>query len=129
MASCGQALCYTDNQVEKYIQISSKFIHSNKKNYFIIQADGTSLNLARPVINDKDFVLVRKMNQFENNNIVVAIINGLATIKIFKRNKDGYILLMPKSTDSDHKPIILHSEDDVTICGKVEKVFKLENNN
>jgi len=127
LASCGQALCYPDNIIEEYIQISSKYIKGKYDDYFIIKADGTSMNNANLKINDQDLVLVKKMNNPMENDIVVAVVNGLATIKVFKRNLDKSILLVPRSKDSSHKPILLHPDDDVIICGKVEKVFNLRN--
>jgi len=79
------------------------------------------MNLAG--INDLDMVLVRKIDLPENGDIVVAVINGLATIKVFQRAPNGTVLLVPKSKNKDHQPIILHPDDTVVICGKIDKVF------
>jgi repressor LexA len=57
-------------------------------------------------IYDSDLVLVRQQSSAENGDIVVAIIDEEATIKVFKRNKAA-VVLKPKSTSSDHQPIIL----------------------
>lgn len=120
-ANCGEALSFCEEHIEDYINISEKIIKGNYKDYFFIKAVGDSMDNEK--INDGDLVLIKRMQRTpsEGENIVAAI-NGLATIKKFKK-MDGLFALMPNSSNSKHKPIILHQEDQNYICGKVEQVF------
>lgn len=64
-------------------------------------------------IREGDIVVVRQQFGANNGDIVVAIINGEATVKRFYKEK-GYIRLMPEN--STYEPIITN---DVTLAGKV----------
>lgn len=120
-ANCGEALSFADDTIEDYISISSKHIKNNVKDYFFIKAVGNSMN--RSKINNGDLVLVKKIEgEPQLNNIVVAVINGLGTIKKFQKIGEMPVLL-PNSTNSNYQPIILHPEDQINVCGKVERVF------
>jgi SOS regulatory protein LexA len=120
-ADCGEALSFADDYIEDYINLSSKFIKGDANNYFFIKAVGNSMNKSK--INNGDLVLVKKLQEKPHlNNIVVAVINGLGTIKKFQKIDEAPVLL-PDSTNANHQPIILHPEDQINICGKVERVF------
>ena len=56
-------------------------------------------------IEDGSIVLVRQQESTDNGNIVVALINDEATVKVFER-KNGMVILKPKSSDP-HKSIVL----------------------
>lgn len=129
-ANCGEALSYADDVAEDYIDISNEYIEGNEENYFFLNAVGDSMN--KSGIKDGDLVLVKKIEGNPNENqSVVAVINGLGTIKKF-RHIDSTPVLLPNSTNPEHKPIILHPDDQVSICGKVVRVFNfstMENKN
>jgi len=57
---------------------------------------------------------------------VVAIINGMATIKKYKKLKHGIIGLFPNSTNSIHQPIYLDESDNILIAGIFRKVLPVE---
>ena len=76
----------------------------------------------RAGINDGDLVLVRQQPVAENGDRVVALIDDSATIKILQRFSDK-IVLMPRSTDPSHQPIIL--ERDFHIQGVVIDVIPM----
>lgn len=120
-ADCGEPLSFADDQVEDYINVSKKIIRGDKKDYFFVKAVGDSMD--REGINNNDYVLARKTHDVENGANVLAVINGLGTIKKVRKDNDK-LVLMPSSTNPKHKPIVLHPEDDVLICGKVERVIK-----
>jgi len=128
-ADCGEALSYADDTVEDYINISRDYIKGDKNDYFFIKASGDSMN--KSGIRNGDLVLVKKIEgEPRENQDIVAVINGLGTIKRFKKI-NGIPVLLPNSTNPKHQPIILHSDDQVYVCGKVEKVFNfsaMENN-
>ena len=65
-----------------------------------------------------DFILVRKQNNAENGEIVVALIEDEATVKTFYKEKD-HIRLQPENSTMD--PIIVPTCE---ILGKVIGVFR-----
>ena len=58
---------------------------------------------------------------FPPGRIVVALIDGEATIKRLVRGQD-YFVLQPESTSQDHQPIVL--DRDAVIQGTVCRVLK-----
>lgn len=77
-----------------------------------------------PVLIENDIVIIKKQNNFENGDIVVAIINGdEATIKKGKKSNTG-ILLQPLNTNYD--PLIFTYDEmkaiPVTIVGIVKQL-------
>jgi len=120
-ANCGEALSFADNHIEDFINISKEYIQGNQNNYFFVKASGDSMNKSK--INNGDLVLVKKPEEeSQPDDIVVAVINGLGAIKKFQKI-DGAPVLLPNSTNIKHQPIILHPDDQINICGKVERVF------
>ena len=72
-------------------------------------------------INNGDYIIVSKQNTARNGQIVVAMIDGEATVKTFYK-EEGYYRLQPENDDMD--PIIVpHCE----IIGKVFGVFRFMN--
>ena len=68
---------------------------------------------------DGDYIMVREQNTANNNDIVVALINGeTATVKRFFKEKD-FIRLQPENDTMS--PIY---ERNVSILGKVIGVFR-----
>ena len=77
-----------------------------------------------PSLIENDIVIVKKQNDFENGNIIVAIINGNeATIKRGKKSETG-ILLQPLNTA--YEPLIFTNEEikniPVLIVGVVKQL-------
>ena len=69
-------------------------------------------------INDGDYIIVSKQDTARNGQIVVAMIDGEATVKTFYKEKD-YIRLQP--ANSAMEPIIVK---DCQIIGKVIGLFR-----
>ena len=67
---------------------------------------------------DGDYILVKKQNNANNGEIVVALIEDEATVKTFYKEKD-HIRLQPENSTMD--PIIV---PDCKILGKVGGVFR-----
>lgn len=75
-----------------------------------------------PVIIEGDIVIIKKQNDFENGDIVVAIINGdEATIKKGKKS-DKSILLQPLNTE--YEPLIFTYDEMKTIPVEIIGVVK-----
>lgn len=72
-------------------------------------------------IEDGDLVLVRQQATANEGDIVVALIDGEATIKRFAKGS-GYYVLKPESTDTTHRPIVV--DHDFQIQGMVVRVLK-----
>ncbi|HBP00974.1 MAG: hypothetical protein UY41_C0014G0006 [Candidatus Moranbacteria bacterium GW2011_GWE1_49_15] len=125
LASCGEALAYADGGVaDDFLQISkSLFYKSDPKRLFAVKALGDSMN--KVGINDGDYVIFEKSEGTEdfNGKAVVAVINGMATIKRFKKLGDGVIGLFPESTNKTHHPIYISENDSILIAGVFKKVL------
>lgn len=93
-------------------------------NFFLLRVRGTSMNKADvdgENIEDGDLILVRQQPVAKPNDIVVACVDGEATVKRLVKAPDYYIL-KPESSESRHRPIVV--ERDFRILGKVKSVFK-----
>lgn len=95
-----------EENVEAVIPVSTALARPGSK-YFLLRVVGDSMNQAG--INNGDILLVRQQDTADNGQRVVALINDEATVKIFER-KNGMVILRPKSSNPDHKPIILTEE-------------------
>lgn len=128
-ANCGPATIFADERVEGYLKVSTKMLPHRKDALFVLVADGPSMNLAevRPgvTIEDGDFVVVDSSQKNpKDNDIVVAVIDGMATIKRYREDKKNKrIALEPNSTEK-YLPIFIHEGDDFSVSGKVIDVIK-----
>ncbi len=126
MANAGTALMFADEYVEGYLKVSKRIVRDLE--VFAVQVSGTSMNRATvngKNIEDGDFILVDKNAECANNDKVLVVIDGLATVKTY-RTVDGHnIALVPESSDAHHQPIFLTEEDNFVINGKVIDVLKL----
>lgn len=116
-APCGDPLLGEEN-IEEYIEVEKSKIRAGY-NYFILRANGDSMNLAG--INDGDLVLCRQQLKADTGNRVVALLGDNVTIKEYGARKDGVRLLLPKSSNKNHLPIT-PSEGD-TVQGIVQEVL------
>jgi repressor LexA len=110
-----------EENIEATIPVSTALAKPGSK-YFLLRIAGTSMNLAKiggVSINNGDIVLVRQQESADDGNIVVALINDSATVKILER-RNGMVILRPRSSDP-HKPIIL--TDNCIIQGVVVAVL------
>lgn len=113
-APCGAPLLAEEN-IEMTIPVSTELAKPSHR-YFLLRAIGDSMN--KKGINDNDLILIRQQPTAENGETVVALIDDRATIKEFHSTANA-IILKPRSTNNEHKPIIL--TDDFQIQGVVIK--------
>lgn len=92
-----------EQTAEAVIEVSTR-IATPGHVYFILRAQGDSMNKAG--IQDGDLVLVRQQPVAEPGDKVVALINDDATIKEYHPQENA-VVLMPRSTNTKHRPIIL----------------------
>ena len=83
---------------------------------FMLKVKGQSMIDA--AICDGDFVVVRRQQTAENGDIVAALLDDEATVKVF-RQRDGHTWLLPRN--SNYEPIL---GDHATIMGKVVTVLR-----
>lgn len=84
---------------------------------FLLKVVGDSMVDA--AICDGDWVVVRQQQTADNGDIVAALLDDEATVKTFKRGKDGHIWLMPHNRD--YEPIM---GDHARILGRVVSVLR-----
>jgi len=72
------------------------------------------------------YAIVDKTANYGEGDVVLAVIDEAATIKVLKYS-DNYILLMPNSTNPIHNPIYIMDNEELFINGKV--IYSLENPN
>lgn len=90
------------------------------ENCFFLRVSGDSM--IDKGIFDGDLALVRPQANAENKEIVVAMVDGEATLKSFFK-EDDYIRLQP--ANQSMQPIIITPDDgDVSIIGKVIGVYR-----
>ena len=118
--ACGKPILAEEN-IEGYIPVSTSIAKRGAKHFFL-HAHGDSMNKAG--INDGDMVLIRLQATADEGDRVVALVDEEVTIKEFRRS-NTMVVLMPRSTNPAHQPIIL--TEDFKVQGLVVAVIaKLE---
>jgi repressor LexA len=102
--------------VEGYFSVDKAHL---KGATFFLRVKGDSM--VNDAILDGDLALIRPQPTAVNGDIVVAMIEGEATLKAFYREK-GHIRLQPRNPNME--PIIVEDNQEVTIIGKVVGVFR-----
>ncbi len=116
-------LLVAEQNIDGWVQMPKKVARPGSE-YFLLRVRGNSMNKAKVAgekIEDGDLVLVRQQTTANDGAIVVALIDGEATIKRFARGS-GYYVLKPDSTDAKHRPIVV--DRDFRILGTVVRVLK-----
>lgn len=103
-----------EEQVEDILPLPRELV--GQGTLFSLHVKGDSMIEA--AICDGDFVVVRQQPTAENGDIVAAMIDGEATIKVY-RIRNGHVQLVPRNTA--YQPI---PGDQATILGKVVAVMR-----
>ena len=103
-----------EQNIEDHILLSSDLA---KDGYFLLRVRGDSMVNAG--ILDDDLVLVRPQHEAPNGSIVVALVEGDATVKRFER-ADGHVKLIAENPAYD--PIVTTN---VSLVGQVRGVIRL----
>jgi repressor LexA len=122
-APAGPFMLAEENR-EGWLRLPLEFASPASASYFLLRVRGDSMNRARvgsESIANGDLVLVRQQPTAESGNIVVAWIDGEATLKHFAPGP-GYVLLRPESSNPTHQPILV--DQDFRILGVVTRVIK-----
>jgi len=109
---CGSPVLAEEN-VEAIFKVATSLARPPHR-YFLLRVKGDSMN--KKGVKDGDLVLVRQQATAQNGEMVVALVDGEATIKEFRKSPN-VVILQPRSTNPVHKPIVL--TDDLAIQGAV----------
>ncbi|HEU5222855.1 MAG TPA: transcriptional repressor LexA [Candidatus Lumbricidophila sp.] len=103
-----------DQQVDEIFPLPRQLV--GKGDLFLLKVVGESMIDA--AICDGDWVVVRQQRDAENGDIVAAMLDGEATVKVFKQ-RDGHTWLLPRN--SAFEPIV---GDFAEVLGKVVAVLR-----
>ncbi|SMQ63888.1 transcriptional repressor LexA [Agreia sp. VKM Ac-1783] len=103
-----------EQQVEEVFPLPRQLVGGG--DLFMLKVVGESMIDA--AICDGDFVVVRSQQTAENGDIVAAMLDGEATVKVF-RQRDGHTWLLPRN--SNFEPIV---GDHAQVLGKVVSVLR-----
>ncbi|GHD49944.1 transcriptional repressor LexA [Mycetocola manganoxydans] len=103
-----------DQQVEEVFPLPRQLV--GKGDLFMLKVSGESMIDA--AICDGDWVVVRQQQTAENGDIVAAMLDGEATVKVF-RQRDGHTWLLPRN--SSFEPIL---GDEADVLGKIVAVLR-----
>lgn len=124
-ANAGPATFLADEHVQGYVKVSKSLLGSGVCDCFSIKASGNSMNreeVGGKQIKDGDYLIVKKTNQAEDNDIVITLVEGLVNIKKYKKIDAHTVALISNSSES-YPPIYLTAKDNPQIVGKVIKVL------
>lgn len=115
--AAGEPILAQEN-IEDYFSIGESFFSQSdlKNDTFVLKVQGESMINAG--INNGDYIVVTKQDTARNGQIIVAMIDGDATVKTFYKEKD-HVRLQPENDTME--PIIVK---DVQIVGKVVGLFR-----
>lgn len=103
-----------EQQIDEVFPLPRQLV--GKGNLFMLKVVGESMIDA--AICDGDWIVIREQPNAENGDIVAAMLDDEATVKVFQR-RDGHIWLLPRNTE--FAPIL---GDFATILGKVVAVLR-----
>jgi repressor LexA len=103
-----------EQQVDEVFPLPRQLVGNG--DLFMLKVVGESMIDA--AICDGDWVVIRQQNTAENGDIVAAMLDEEATVKVF-RQRDGHTWLLPRN--SNFEPIL---GDFATVLGKVVAVLR-----
>lgn len=97
-----------------------------KENLFGLVVKGDSMNMCNiggKMLEDGNYIIIQKDADVESGDVVVAVIDGSATVKNIQKS-DDMVILYPQSNNPIHKPIYLDVNSNSFINGKVIRVLE-----
>ena len=113
-----------EENVEARVRLPKALLVPRGSRFFLLRVVGNSMNeaeVAGVTIEEDDLLLVQQKATAGPNDIVVAIIDGEATVKKLVKGSD-YWVLKPVSSNKEHRPIFVG--ENTQIQGIVRRVFK-----
>ncbi|MDD7390860.1 MAG: transcriptional repressor LexA [Lachnospiraceae bacterium] len=121
--AAGIPILATEN-IESYIPMPSEMLpNASNHKFFILNVKGDSM-INCGILNG-DQIIVEQQETAANGEIIVALVDDSATVKRFYREEDC-IRLQPENDTMD--PIIVPSDTDVSILGKVIGLMRMNIN-
>jgi repressor LexA len=87
---------------------------TKKGENFVLRVNGQSM--VDDGVHDGDYVVIQKRDRATNGDMVVALVNGEATLKRWYREADGRIRLQPSN---ERMPPMFFGENEVAVQGLV----------
>lgn len=121
IANAGAPLADGEQSHIGYLQLDRRMILNNG-NLFAVKINGDSMN--QQLINSSVplrhgyYAIIDRKAEYRPGDVVLAIVNGGATIKVYKETEDG-IVLLPNSSNEKHHPIYIKDREQLVINGKV----------
>lgn len=121
--AAGIPILATEN-IESYIPMPAEMLpNASNHKFFILNVKGDSM-INCGILNG-DQIIVEQQETAANGEIIVALVDDSATVKRFYR-EDDCIRLQPENDTMD--PIIVPSDTDVSILGKVVGLMRMNIN-
>lgn len=123
-ANAGYPTALAEEDLLGYVTVDKR-ITKNKVNIFSLIIKGDSMNKAKingKLLEDGHYVVIDKDKSYEQGSIVVAIIDGAATIKKLDYENNN-VQLLPNSTNPIHHPIFISDNENLFINGVVIDVL------
>lgn len=133
-ANCGPAELLADQNITGYLRISNTLLDESpiKKELYALKAKGLSMNRANvneKNIEDGDYLIVdRSVTSPKDGDVVVSIIDGMANVKKFVKDKDNNQIVLLSESTHETPPIHIHAGDEYFVNGKVVQVIKKPKN-
>jgi repressor LexA len=127
-ANAGTPIVSAEEEDLGELQVHKNLIGSSKEVFSLI-ISGDSMNMAKvgdQKLSNGNYLIVQKDAEIRDGDIVVAIIEGSATVKRFEKGKDT-VILYPESSNPIHQPIYLDHNSESLINGKVITVLEKPN--
>lgn len=125
MANCGAPLAFAEQDFATTVKVSTRLLpNTTEQGVFMVKISGESMN--KRGLKEGDYAIIKHRDYcgpIQNGDVVLAVVNGLATIKTLVKTVDS-IILRPESTKKKYQPIFLHPDDSFFINGKLIGVFK-----
>ncbi len=117
--ACGMPL-FAEENIEEYVRLPESLV--GKGDFFLLRANGQSMIKAG--INDGDLVIIRKQDDAEPGEIVVALVDDEnATLKRYYPRRNSRVELVPENDTFETQTIDL-SVHRLAIQGVAVKVIK-----
>ena len=103
------ALMIAEQNIEGWVRLPLSMVRPPNAKFFLLRVRGNSMNRSRvagKLIENRDLVLVRQQTSAADGEIVVAAVDGEATIKRLSIAK-GFAVLQPDSDEAWHRPIVV----------------------
>lgn len=113
---CDDLSVFAEEQADEFLQVESSLIKNS--NMIAVRAVGNSMNDSG--IESGDYILIEKNAEIKSGDKVVAIIDGMATLKRLEK-KEKFAILWPESKDEKYKPIVI--DQNFRLAGKVISVI------